>query len=260
MAVMILRAFAAALAALSLSACVTSSSKPVAPVDKQEVAQSNLDLGVTYLRQGDLKSAQFKLEKALAADDSLAPAHAALGVVFERLGDYPAAERHYRRAVSLEPSNPDTLNALAAFLCLQKRDTSEALRLFDKALAVPLSKSSANRAMLNTNAGLCAKRVDLPRAESYLRAALAVDPGYRDALLQLADVSFGRGNHLQARAFLERYLSVSKASPEALWLGVRIENALGERSAARTYAGRLKSEFPESEQARLLIESERNAG
>ena len=246
--------------ALALGACVTSSSKPKVQIDRKEVARSNMELGITYLRQNELQTAQSKLEKAIAADDSLAPAHAALGVVFERLGDMPAAEKNYRRAVSLEPDNPDTINALAAFLCLQKREPVEALRLFDKALAVPLSKAYSNRAMLNTNAGLCAKRIDMERAEGYLRAALAADPAYPDALLQLADVTFSRGNHLQARAFLERYLAGARATPEALWLGVRIEKALGERAAADRYAARLTSEFPASEQTRELLESQRNGG
>lgn len=243
-----------------LVACITTSSKPPAPVSEKDAAQYNMQLGIGYLRNGDLKTAQAKLEKAIAADSSLATAHLALGVVMERLEDNRAAEKYYRRAVSLDPDDPDTLNALGAFLCLKKGETQEALRYFDKALTIPLSKAVGNRAMVNANAGLCAKRVDLERAETYLRAALAADPKYPDALLQLADVTYARGNALQARGFLERYFASTQATPDALWLGVRVENALGATDTARRYAARLKRDFPTAAETRLLLEGERNGG
>ena len=248
------------LAALLVAACVTTSSRPKPEVSDKDAAQFNMQLGISYLRQGELKTAQAKLEKALSQDGSLATAYSALGLVFERLGDSRGAEKNYRRAVSLEPSNPDTLNALAVFLCQRKQESTEALRLFDKALAVPRSQADSNRAMLNANAGLCAKRVDLARAEDYLRAALAADPTYTDALVQLADVAFSRGNYLQSRAFLVRYLAAGRTTPDALWLGVQVEKALGDTAAAQAYAARLKTQFPEAEETRLLLESERHDG
>lgn len=261
MAPLIARCLAAVALAALLAGCVTGSSRPPpAAASKKEAAQYNMQLGISYLRQGDYKAAQGKLEKAVAEDASLVPGWLALGLVLERLGDPAGAEKNYRRALALDGSNPDALNALAVFLCLQKSEPAEALRYFDKAIAVPLSKADANKAMLYTNAGTCAKRVDLDRAEAYLRQAIATDPGFRDALLQLADVAFTRQNALQARAFLERYLAAGRATPDALWLGVRVEKALGERTMAARYAERLKKEFPESAQTRQLFESERNAG
>lgn len=260
MVAMIARTGLLATCALLLAACVTTSSKPTPKVSKKEAAKINMQLGITYLRQGDLKAAQSKLEKAVEEDDSLATAYWSLGLVFERLGDNRGAEKNYRHAVSLAPDDPDSLNALAVFLCLQKQETAEALRKFDKALAVPLSKTYSNKAMLYTNAGVCAKRVNMEEAEDYLRKALATDPDFKPALLQLADVAFNRSNYLQSRAFLERFLAGGPASPDALWLGVRVENALGEPTAARAYAERLKKEFPESVETRLLLESERHAG
>jgi type IV pilus assembly protein PilF len=259
--VAVIARIALALAAASLlGACVSSSSKPMPAASKKEAAQYNMQLGISYLRQGDLQAAQAKLEKAVAADDSLATAHSALGLVYERLGDNAGAEKNYRRAVSLAPEDPDSLNALAVFLCLQKHDTADAMHYFDKALAIPLSKAYSNRAMLYTNAGICAKRVDMDKAEAYLRNALAADPGFNQALLQLADISFNRSNYLQSRAFLERFLAAGPATPDALWLGVRVEKALGETAAARAYGERLKREFPESVETRQLLESQRNAG
>jgi type IV pilus assembly protein PilF len=260
MVALIARIAATVAGAWLLAACVSSGDKPTSAASKKEAAQYNMQLGISYLRQGDLQSAQAKLERAVEADSSLATAYSALGLVYERLGDNAGAEKNYRRAVTLAPGDPDALNALAVFLCLQKHETAEAMRYFEKALAIPLSKAFANKAMLYTNAGICAKRVDMDQAESYLRSALAADPTFNLALLQLADVAFNRSNYLQSRAFLERFLAAAPATPDALWLGVRVEKALGEASAAREYGERLKKEFPQAVETRLLLESQRNAG
>lgn len=247
--------------AVAMAGCVTTSSRPQpAPASRDDAAQYNLQLGVSYLRQNNLQAAREKLEKALEQDSGLATAHSALGIVFERLEDPAGAERHYRRAVDLDGSDPDNLNALAVFTCTRKQKPDDALKLFDRALAIPLSVRAANRPMLYTNAGTCAKQVDLARSEAYLRGALAENAQYRDALFQLADVTFERGNSLQARGFIERYLAGGKATAAALWLGVRIEQALNDANAARTYGEQLRSEFPGSPEASRFAAQSRTAG
>jgi len=248
------------LAAL-LAGCITQSTGRTPPQPSaREAAQINLQLGVSYLRQNDWMAARDKLKKAVEQDPKLAPAHRVLALVYERLGDEPAAERHYRRAVAIAPRDPDALNSLAAFLCRHDGSRDEAMALFDRALAVPLSEQDSNKAMVNTNAGVCIKPVSAERAEQYLRAALGHDPDFSLALVQMAEVALTRRNYMQSRAFLERYLSAGAPSPAALWLGVRIEQALGDTTAADDYASRLKREFPEAVETGQLLEQERNAG
>jgi type IV pilus assembly protein PilF len=252
------RLFAAILAcALVPGRFSTSTAKKTSP---KEAAEFNMQLGVSYLRQGDLRQAQAKLEKALEQDPANASAHSALGLVYERLGDLDGAEKHYRRAATLRPDDPDNLNGLAVFLCSQRQKTDEAMGYFQRALAVPLTHKDYNRAMMLTNAGVCAKRNDLARAEEYLRQALGFDPGYSEALLQLADVAFDRGNYLQSRAFVERYLAAAPVSASALWLAYRVERKLGAEQPARRYGDRLRAEFPDASETRLLLEQQRNAG
>jgi type IV pilus assembly protein PilF len=258
---LVLRVVVLGVLVVAATACVTTSSRPTPkPGPAGEAAQYNLQLGITYLRQNNLQAARQKLEKALEQAPDLATAHAALGLVFERLEDPAGAERHYRRAVDLDSSDPDNLNALAVFTCSRKQDPRAALKLFDRAIAIPLSVSAANRPMLYTNAGTCAKSVDLARSEAYLRGALAEDPLFPDALFQLAEVTLERGNALQARGFLERYLARVKATSAALWLGVRIEQAMNDNAAAARYGEQLRREFPESAEIRLLDGLSRSPG
>jgi type IV pilus assembly protein PilF len=246
---------------LVLIGCITTTTgSSMPPANMDEASELNLQLGIGYLRRGDLQGAKLKLEKSVAQDPDLVMAHIMLGLVYERLGDDDIAEKSYRRAVALGPRDPDALNGLAVFLCHNDSGRSEALKLFDRALEVPQSETFSNRAMLNTNAGVCMKPVDLPKAEDYLRTALQIDPNFSAALVQLADVAYQRGNYLQSRAFLERYMSIDKASPSVLWLAVRVESAMGDVPASNEYGRRLKKEFPASVEARLLMERERDAG
>ena len=248
-------------AALSVSACVTTSSGgPLPEANPEAAAESNMRLGIGYLRQGNLQAAQEKLERAVKLNPRLIEAYSALGLVYERLDDREGAEATYKRAVQLGPEDPDALNVYAAFLCQDEDRRTEALKYFDRALRVPLSKKFVNRAVIYTNAGVCAKPINLELAEKYLRQALGTDPRYREALLQMADVAHLQDNNLQARAFLERYLAVGRATPAVLWLGVQIERSNGALGAADDYAEKLKNDFPESVEAGMLLKKDGDAG
>jgi type IV pilus assembly protein PilF len=255
------RAILVLAAVLPVAACVTEvSGRQIPEVDPVAAAESNMQLGVGYLRQGNLPAAQEKLEKAIEQDPKLVEAYLALGIVYERLDDAREAESVYKKAVQIAQQDPSALNAYASFLCRVDGRRDDAIKYFDRAAEVPLSKKFVNRAVIYTNAGVCLKPVDLGRAEEYLRLALRTDARYREALLQMADVAHQRNNDLQARAFLERYLAVGRATPAVLWLGVQIEQSNGDRAAAERYAKQLKQDFPASVETRMLLEQERNAG
>ncbi len=246
---------------LGLSACITERSGMALPEPSvEEAAQINLEMGYRYLLQNDLQAAQAKLEKAIRQNPRLVNAHTTLALVYERLEDQKAAETHYKRAVQIAPRDPDALNSYASYLCRTKTRRAEGLEYFDRAMKVPQSVKLSNKAMLNTNAGICAKATDLLRAEDYLRTALRLDSSYHEALVQMADVAYRRDNHLQARGFIQRYLTATQASAPALWLAVRIEQALGDTQAAAQYAQRLRQDFPQSTQTLQLLRQERNAG
>jgi ATP-dependent protease ClpP protease subunit len=63
--------------------------------------------------------------------------------------------------------------------------------------------------------------------------------------------------NLQARAFLQRYTAVASPTASVLWLGYRIETALGDTSAAQEYGRRLKADFAVSTETGLLLDAEK---
>ncbi len=242
-----------------VSACVTTGRKP--EPDKQSIndaAGYNLQLGVTYMRQGKMQVALEKLERSVKQDPDRADTHTALAVLYARLGMLDRAGSEYRRSLRLDPGNSSTLNNYGAFLC-QRGDYDDAMESFEKAVENPLYQTPA---AAYTNAGLCAgDQGDTGQAESYYRLALKADPGFTGALLQLANLSFEDKVYLQARAFMDRYMaSEGVPTPDALWLGLRVEKALGDKAAAGAYSTQLLKKFPESVEARWLLEAKKNAG
>jgi type IV pilus assembly protein PilF len=240
-----------------LVACVTTTTGDMSSgASSEEAARLNMDLGISYLRQGDYEEAVVKLEKSIQEEPKNEKAHRALRLAYEQVGDSKGAEKEYRTAVRQSPDDADALNQLASFLCLNG-DKSEAQKLFDRALDIPLYQ---DRAMLYVNAGTCVKSSDLVQAENYLRNALGLQPDYPDALFQMGEVAYARENYLQARAFIERYVAVSSSTADSLWLAYRVEVALNDPVSAKTFADQLLKQFPVSVEAQMLIDEQRNAG
>jgi type IV pilus assembly protein PilF len=87
------------------------------------------------------------------------------------------------------------------------------------------------------------------KAEGYFRQALQVNPEYAPALQEMQKISYHHQQFMSARAFLERYLSVSKHTAETLWFAYQTERALGNAQAADDYKQQLLTLFPASKEA-----------
>jgi type IV pilus assembly protein PilF len=250
---MSLRIVAVALACL-VAATAQSQAQSEPPDPILEAGKINARLAMEYLKRDQLNVAQEKIEKALVQNPKDVNVQLAAGLVYERLHDKKGAERHFRQAVRSEPNSPEALNALGAFLCRNEQH-EKGEEMFVKAARNQIYRTPY---VAYTNAGVCARSAgNLERAEQYLRQALASKVDYPETYAQLAGVLHDRGNNLQARAFVERFLSIAPATPDMLLLGHHIEHALKDDNAAAAFSTRLRKEFPNSEQARALADQER---
>jgi len=214
-----------------------------------DAARINARLGIEYMKQGQVAIAREKIDKALQQNPRDPGVQMSAGLLYEQLREPKVAERHYRQALKLEPDNPEAQNALGAFLC-RNGQAKQGEEVFLEAARNPLYRTPE---VAYTNAGVCARRNGrLDKSEEYLRLAVSQRAQYSEALLQMAGVSFERGNFLQSRAFLQRYLGMAPASAEVLLLGYQVEKALGDATAADDFAGRLRTQFPGSPEARIL--------
>ena len=89
--------------------------------------------------------------KALALDDSLAEAHYAYGITRESARDYAATELHFKRAIALDPANPDRHAALAGLYLITGRPAGalvESQRALDLGPLSPSANVQLARALL----------------------------------------------------------------------------------------------------------------
>lgn len=237
-------------AGLMAAACVSTTTGDVPPeTSAREAAQNYYRLGVRYYRNGNYEFARDRLERAVELDPRHAKAHSTLALTYVELDNMRLASEHFERSVRLASSDVDVRNAYAVFLC-QRRRFDEAREQFERALRLP---ENDDPEIVLTNAGVCmSQKPDAELAEEYFRRALEEKPGYGEALLQLSLLKRGEGDHLAARAFLQRYLSRNTATPTVLYLLVEVEKALGDQRASGEYAMRLLREFPESPEAEHL--------
>ncbi len=211
-----------------------------------------VEMGIAYLRDNQPGIALKKLKKAISVDPQNAEAHNVIAILYERLGNFDLAGVHYDKAVHLQPKNPYIRNARGSYFCKQGL-YEKAGEEFDSALSNPLYPTPW---VAMTNAGLCAELSgNTDAAETHYRKALTSNERYSQALYQMAKLLQTQNNFLSARAYLERYNSVAKATAGSLWLGVQIERSLGDQMQMREYSKRLIEEFPDAPEIQYLRRS-----
>ena len=242
--------------AIGAAGCASNSGSN-SKADPVRASQINLDLAVDHLRKGNLALAKEKLDRSLEQDPRNAAAHSVAGLLYDRLGNTNKADSHFQRAVSLAPDNSEYKNNYPVFLCQHGRHA----RGEKLALQAASDRLYRTPEIAYFNAGTCARNAgNLDSAEQHFRQALKFKPRFEEALLQMADIEYEQKNYMSARAFLQRYMEVGRTTPASLWLGVRIERSLGNTAIAQHYAHRLKTEYPNANQTKELVESERNPG
>jgi type IV pilus assembly protein PilF len=238
-------------AAVVAAACSTTggSGKLRPAAAPNEAARTNLGLAVEYMQRREYAKALEKLDRARDADPDYPLTYNTYGVLYQALGDNARAEQNFRHALRLAGEDSPTLNNYGRFLCQQRR-VDEALRVFERAAANPLYTTPE---IPLTNAGVCVAGTDRNAgAKDYFRRALESNPRMAPALLQMSHIAHDDGEFLKARGYLQRYLEVASHTPDSLWLGIQIEEKLGDKDAVASYSLQLRNNFPDSVQAQKL--------
>lgn len=216
---------------------------------RKSPADIYVQLGIAYMQQRQYETALKKLRRGLALDDKNADIHNVMALLYDQLNEPVKASGYFDRAVSLQPSDPYIRNARGTHNCKLGR-YADADVDFNVALDNPLYNTPW---VALTNAGLCSLRSqNIEGAETYFRRALLTNRQYPVALEQMAEITFQQKNYLSARAYLERYITVQKPNAAILWLGIRIERALGNREAMKGYKKQLLEEFPDAPEVPLM--------
>ena len=241
-------------AGLALSACKASppAYQPPDRHKKPEPAQAaiaNMQMAIEYMRLNNLEQARDRIERALGEAPENASVQETAGLVYERLNETSKAKRAFSTAARLGKQDPSIQNSYAGFLCRTGK-APEGEKLFLEVARNPIYQTPEVAVL---NAGVCVGSAgDVVDAERYFKRALVMKPNMPEALLELGNLSYGRGDYKQSVDYVVRYLAVNPASPEVLWLGFRAEHKLGDNTAAAAYGRRIETDFGESQQAQML--------
>ena len=235
---------------LGLGGCITTRTPHLTNDHaQQDAAADNVQLAMAYMQQGNLPRAKEKIDKALQEDPSNANAHSVLALFYERVDDQKKAESEFREALRLAPGDPGPLNFYGVYLCGQHRVDEGVTKLLQVATN-PLYRTPE---AAYTNAGVCLRTAHRDEeAESAFHRALTVRPDFAEATYQLADLELAHGRALEARDRIERYLGKYNPTPDLLLLAVRAARTLGDARSVAQYTRTLRTDFPDSEQARSL--------
>jgi type IV pilus assembly protein PilF len=235
---------------LALAGCATKVPQYSSDPTERQRAQIHTELASGYYSQNLWPLAMTEYNTAIEIDSNYAPAYIGLAMVYAVMAQDDKAEANFKRALDIEPGNPESHNNYGVFLCSRNR-IDESLTQFMTAVKEPLYYTPQTAWL---NAGICAlKKKDATNAETYLFKALSIQPGLSEASYQLATIYFSRGDYLQARERLQRAMQNTEATPDMLLLGVRIERILGGKDAEASYSMLLRKKYPDSDQTRILL-------
>jgi type IV pilus assembly protein PilF len=233
---------------LGLDACAPAPPRLAPGKTPEQAALVNVQLAIEYMKLDKLSIARQFAERALEQDPHSATVQMTAGLVYERLEETGRADRAFETAARLGKNDPSVLDTYAGYLCRRHRvDDGEAL--FLKIIHNPAYQTPE---VAYLNAGVCLRGSNDLAAENYFRQALSIRPTMPEALLQLGDLVFDKGDTEQAVLIVQRFLRANPANPDILWLGVKAQRKLGDEATAAEYVRRLQTEFPDSPQARNL--------
>jgi type IV pilus assembly protein PilF len=206
-------------------------------------------LGFDALGKGDLARAKEKLERAEKQDPKNADAQFGLAELNARLDKPNEAEKHYRTAIDLQPDRLEIVNAYAVFLC-SSGQVDKGIAQFERLMNNPLFGRQPAAA---TNAGVCL-RDQKRHADSvrFFEIALAKQPDWIDAVVQLADVQITLGKPEAARKAVDNFQSM-RSSPAVLVIGVRAAVAQGDCPGASGYVQKLRRDYQNSKETLSLL-------
>lgn len=228
------------------AAAVASGTEPVTESDEPEArkrARIRVELASSYFEQGQTTVALDEIKLALGNDPNYAPAYTLRGLVYARLNELRLAEESFKRAQLLSPRDPDVLHHYGLFACQQGR-YPQAVELFQQALASPVYGGQAKTLMAK---GICQVRAaQFPEAEGSLARSYELDPGNPITAYNLAALQFRRGDTAKAQFTIRRLNNTELANAETLWLGIKVEQRLGNSEAMAQLAQQLGRRYPES--------------
>jgi type IV pilus assembly protein PilF len=216
-------------------------------------ARIRLELATSYYQAGKNTVALDEVKQAMQTDSSFSDAYNLAGLIYQALEQPELAEQHFRRAIELNPGDGSPLHNLGWLQCQQKQ-YEQADKSFIRALAVPGYPGRAKTLMAQ---GFCQIRAgNTAQAVDTLKQSYALDRDNPITSYNLALLLFKGRQYDDALPYIRHLNNSNLANAQSLWLGIKVEHALGNRAAVQQLGEQLQQRFGDSPEAVLY---ERNA-
>lgn len=177
-------------------------------------AEEHNDLGVSYAERGKYTLAVREYKEALKIKKDFFNAQFNLGNVYLKMKQEEEAEKAYRKAIALDPCQPDAYNNLAGLYLQSRRNLDKAQQLAHK--AVNLS-GSRHYLYLDTLGMVCLGQGRVDDALVYLEEALESTP-VEDKTVRveiykhLAEAYILKGEGKQAKKYEDQVVELTKGN------------------------------------------------
>jgi type IV pilus assembly protein PilF len=224
---------------LFLQACQQNTNPPndvseagIKKKHRSDASSYNVQLGLAYLKQGNIPRSKRKLFLALEQSPQSPEANAAMAYFMEKTGELEHAKSYYKKAMDAAPGRGAQLNNYGAFLCRQGQ-YSQAEVYFLKAVNDVQYEHTAGA---YENAGLCALAIpDDAKAAHYFQTALEQDPTSRQSLYELIKLQLKHGRYEDALTQLEKYPEIVLQSRDILTLAIQAAHKAGKIELEANY-------------------------
>ena len=211
----------------------------------QRRAGIRLELAANYFQSGKTTIALDEIKQVLVLDPTNGDAYNMRGLSYMQLGEPDIASESFTKAQSLRPTDANIMHNHGWLMCQEKKFDA-ANRYFEQALVQRHYYQQAKTLMAQ---GLCQETAGKTReSEATLMKAYEYDAGNPMVTYNLARLLHQRGDNQRAQFYIRRLNNSDMANSESLYLGIQIERALGDRTAARQLANQLQRRFPDSKE------------
>ncbi|HUF23495.1 MAG TPA: tetratricopeptide repeat protein [Vicinamibacterales bacterium] len=197
-------------------ALVPGGTGPTTPDDAKRLAEFRKELegkyvaAVALIEAGNHDEGIAGLNALIAETGGCAVCEAKIGEALWKKGDEAGAEAAFKKAIAVDPKQPDAYAALASLYNKQQK-FDEAAEMSKKAseLSAPTAEGGGNASVVFNQGIIFWNQSKIPEAKAQFEQAIKIDAKFADAHYWLGMALLNEGNLTEAVGSFEKYLSLA---------------------------------------------------
>ena len=233
--------------AVILTGCVSTLDDSGYVSDTNKAGETHVAAGLEYLSTGEKESARRHFQSALDISDMNAAAHNGIAIVYQQDKDFVFAEKHFKRALQIDPDFSQARFNYSGFLVHTERYRDAEKNLLILVKDVTYSKrdlATLHLGFLQHKAGN-----DSAALESF-KNAVGLNSRLSSAHEAMAVLYFEKKNYPLVAQSLNQYNQTRRGRPSAksLWVKIRLEQIFDDKDKEASAVLALKNMYPYSEE------------